>query len=291
MAKYIAFDKTEFESKSDLHEYEYMESIKLFTRHVNTTLHIKQNVRDFNNEDIDKAFELLNTVFQKRYLFNGVINPLLSTNESTSHNIQQLKNEIISLKEENKSLTQQQDSRIEIYRKQIAEHVLLQDDLSGIIDSRSQECNALKQQIDELQQENATLLQKLTQQQKQPVNMQKTVTIEGSTVLKNTGLFINNGDIVYIHASGEVIYDNKGNSVTPKGESWSTEEDPMPTKPHAGLIGKILNPTPICVFYVGEQFKSKKVPEGYLYLGINDKWSKGNQGQFIITITLIRGKK
>lgn len=118
-----------------------------------------------------------------------------------------------------------------------------------------------------------------------PKSREQKVTVRGNQAWTSTGIPVKRGQEISISANGTVIYDDKGNSCGPDGTSWSDtkdKQDPIYTKPHAGLIGRIgLTGTP---FFVGSKYKAKVNIEGPLYLGINDKWYKGNTGQFIATV-------
>ena len=109
--------------------------------------------------------------------------------------------------------------------------------------------------------------------------------IRSNQAWTSTGITVKKGQEISIAATGKIIYDDKGNSCGPDGASWTDtrdKEDPLYTKPHAGLIARVgVTGTP---FFVGSKFKAKMNVEGTLYLGINDAWYKGNSGQFSVTI-------
>ncbi len=134
---------------------------------------------------------------------------------------------------------------------------------------------------------------------KPPKKETKIVKIRGDQAWVNTGLKINPQDTVKIKASGKVYFNKEGQSgVSPSGwplksyvsswpDNWNYCDDPEPGMNHAALIGNVGHPN----FFIGRKltFTGKN---GTLYIGINDCTLKGmykNSGQFIVTITVIRG--
>jgi Zn-dependent metalloprotease len=118
-----------------------------------------------------------------------------------------------------------------------------------------------------------------------PKPKEQKMAIRGNQAWTNTGITVKKGQDISISATGTIIYDNKGSSCSPDGASWSDtkdKEDPIFTKPHGGLIGRLgITGNP---FFIGSKYKARVDTDGVLYLGINDKWYKGNTGQFTITI-------
>jgi|GEM_PF-1291316 len=118
-----------------------------------------------------------------------------------------------------------------------------------------------------------------------PKPREQKVTVRGNQAWTSTGIPLKKGQEISVSASGTITYDDKGNSCGPDGASWSDtkdKEDPIYTKPHGGLIGRIdVTGTP---FFVGSKSKFKVDADGTLYLGINDRWYKGNTGQFTAVI-------
>jgi len=111
------------------------------------------------------------------------------------------------------------------------------------------------------------------------------VIVTGNTQWMDTGMTTSVGEVLIFTTHGTVVYDNKGNSCSPGGASWTDthdREDPLWEWPHAGLIGKIGERG--LPFFIGETYTVKVGNSGTLFLGINDYWYQGNSGEFTVTI-------
>ena len=129
----------------------------------------------------------------------------------------------------------------------------------------------------------------------------KDITIPGDTGLKwvNTGLTVVAGDTVRLSATGEVDVGGSYGSHGPEGTTDFSEQPPgyypLETKMRYGLAGRItlgsgrrFQATQTWVYGEAKEIKVKR--SGMLWLTVNDDAPEGNEGQFAVTITVIKPK-
>lgn len=115
------------------------------------------------------------------------------------------------------------------------------------------------------------------------------VIVPGATSWMDTGIAVAVGDVLTFAAHGDVVYNRRGNACGPEGTSWTDtrdKEDPLWTKPHGGLIGKIGEKGD--PFFIGATYTMTASRSGMLILGVNDFWYQGNTGEFTVTVTVSR---
>lgn len=114
---------------------------------------------------------------------------------------------------------------------------------------------------------------------------ERTVVVPGNTRWLDSGMTVAAGDTLTFTAQGTVVYSPAGYACGPAGTTWSDtrdQKDPIWTRPHAGLIGKIGEIS--SSFFIGERYSFQAESNGKLFLGINDHWHLGNCGKFTVTI-------
>lgn len=100
----------------------------------------------------------------------------------------------------------------------------------------------------------------------------------------DVGVTVRAGQAVYFSASGRVRW-GPGRQDGPAGESGSprNEARPIPSRPAAGLIGRVGEGDEI--FFIGADTGAIRMrSNGRLYLGINDDMLGDNSGTFRVTI-------
>jgi hypothetical protein len=101
----------------------------------------------------------------------------------------------------------------------------------------------------------------------------------------DTGINVRAGDTVYFTPEGTVIW-GPGRQDTAAGEYNSpvNRARPIPSRPAAGLIGRIGN-SMNDVFFIGDERGPFRVHNtGRLYLGINDDYLQDNSGSFRVMV-------
>jgi hypothetical protein len=99
----------------------------------------------------------------------------------------------------------------------------------------------------------------------------------------NTGLFVQQGQMVRFNASGRIVLSGDGNDTAqPAGSGRMAPGAPMGNIPAGALIGRIGNGAP---FAIGNQTQGLPMPNsGQLFLGVNDDNLGDNQGEFRVEI-------
>ena len=129
----------------------------------------------------------------------------------------------------------------------------------------------------------------------------KEITISGDTGLKwvNTGITVAAGDTVRLGATGQVDVGGTWGIHGPEGTTKFSEQPPgyypLETKMRYGLAGRITlgsarkyQPTQTWIY--GEKKEIKATRSGILWLTVNDDAPEGNEGEFKVTITIIKKK-
>ena len=129
----------------------------------------------------------------------------------------------------------------------------------------------------------------------------KEITISGDTGLKwvNTGITVAAGDTVRLGATGQVDVGGTWGIHGPEGTTRFSEQPPgyypLETKMRYGLAGRITLGSarkyqPIQTWIYGEKKEIKATRSGILWLTVNDDAPEGNEGEFKVTITIIKKK-
>ena len=129
----------------------------------------------------------------------------------------------------------------------------------------------------------------------------KEISISGETGLKwvNTGITVAAGDVVRLAASGQVDVGGTWGIHGPEGTTKFSEQPPgyypLESKLRYGLAGRITlgsarkyQPTQTWIY--GEKKEIKATRSGILWLTVNDDAPEGNEGEFKVTITIIKKK-
>jgi hypothetical protein len=130
----------------------------------------------------------------------------------------------------------------------------------------------------------------------------KEITVSGETGLKwvNTGITVGAGDTIKLDAKGEVDVGGTWGIHGPEGTTNFSEQPPgyypLETKLRYGLVAKV---TPAVVkknqstqtWVYGEKKEVIAARAGTLWLTVNDDAPEGNEGEFKVTVTIIKKKK
>jgi len=129
----------------------------------------------------------------------------------------------------------------------------------------------------------------------------KEISISGETGLKwvNTGITVAAGDVVRLAASGQIDVGGTWGIHGPEGTTKFSEQPPgyypLESKLRYGLAGRITlgsarkyQPTQTWIY--GEKKEIKATRSGILWLTVNDDAPEGNEGEFKVTITIIKKK-
>ncbi len=130
----------------------------------------------------------------------------------------------------------------------------------------------------------------------------KDITVSGETGLKwvNTGITVAAGDTVRLDAKGQVDVGGTWGIHGPEGTTNFSGQPPgyypVESKLRYGLAARItlgsarkFEPTQIWIY--GEKKEIKVTRSGILWLTVNDDAPEGNEGEFDVTITIIKKKK
>ena len=125
------------------------------------------------------------------------------------------------------------------------------------------------------------------------------ITVPGDSGLKwlNTNLTVAAGDTVRLEATGEVNVGGSWGIHGPEGTTNFSEQPPgyypLETKMRYGLAGRItlgsgrkFLPTQSWIY--GEKKEIKVTRSGILWLTVNDDAPEGNEGEFDVTITVVK---
>jgi hypothetical protein len=128
------------------------------------------------------------------------------------------------------------------------------------------------------------------------------VIIPGNIDWTDTGIEVEQGAEIVFEADGLITL-QKGNPQAdcgPEGYDLRTVQQPMPDQNLGALIGKIVIAVTVSkdektgeekrdevaeLFYVGRRNRVSMPAKGRLFLGINDRISGDNAGEFKVTIT------
>lgn len=129
----------------------------------------------------------------------------------------------------------------------------------------------------------------------------KVITVPGDAGWVDTGLDVGTGEDLLIRASGEVSL-QRGNPAAacgPIGLDMLTVDQPVPNENFGSLIGKVaqfvasrvdedsggeVRDEIFVLFVIGSE-RTVPVPiKGRLYLGVNEKVTKDNGGQFTVSV-------
>jgi Conserved hypothetical protein (DUF2461) len=115
-------------------------------------------------------------------------------------------------------------------------------------------------------------------------NINRTVTVPSNQLCTNTGINVQQGQVVHFQASGNVsLSQNAGDVGTPAGANSGrlAGNSSMPNVTGGMLIGRVNNGPP---FAIGAQSDVTMPASGRLSLGINDDYVQDNSGNFIVNI-------
>ncbi len=130
----------------------------------------------------------------------------------------------------------------------------------------------------------------------------KEITVSGETGLKwiNTGITVTAGDTVRLEAKGKVDVGGTWGIHGPEGTTNFSEQPPgyypLETKLRYGLAVKI---TPAVVkknqaiqaWVYGDKKEVVATRTGTLWLTVNDDAPEGNEGEFKVTVTIVKKKE
>lgn len=127
----------------------------------------------------------------------------------------------------------------------------------------------------------------------------KEITVPGDTGMKwiNTGITVVSGDTIRLDAKGEVDVGGSWGVHGPEGTTNFSEQPPgyypLETKMRYGVAARITlgsgqkyKVTQSWVY--GEQKEMKVTRSGMLWLTVNDDAPEGNEGEFKVTVTIIK---
>ena len=112
------------------------------------------------------------------------------------------------------------------------------------------------------------------------------VIVSGRSRWTDTGVFVNQGDIINFNAQGEVQLSTGGEDVagTAGARSGRTASNsPLPSTIAGALIGRIGNSAP---FGIGNQRQITAPATGQLFLGVNDDYLQDNSGEFRVRVSV-----
>lgn len=110
------------------------------------------------------------------------------------------------------------------------------------------------------------------------------VSVDSSAEWSDTGVDVRAGQMVYFTATGRVRW-GPNRQDGPAGERNSPRNDqrPIPSRPAAGLIGRVGNSNDF--FFIGDDEGGIRMrSSGRLFLGVNDDYRKDNSGSFRVTV-------
>ncbi len=130
----------------------------------------------------------------------------------------------------------------------------------------------------------------------------KEITISGETGLKwvNTGIIVAAGDTVKLDAKGEVDVGGTWGIHGPEGTTNFSEQPPgyypLESKLRYGLVAKITSAVvkknqSTQTWVYGEKKEAIATRAGTLWLTVNDDAPEGNEGEFKVTVTIIKKKQ
>lgn len=114
----------------------------------------------------------------------------------------------------------------------------------------------------------------------------QTVTVDSKKIWTNTGIDVVKDQQISITASG-LVYANNTVNCGPEGITNRPDWDiycVVKGKPHAGLIMKIGNGTPV---FVGNSYTYSASDNGRIFLGVNDTDVRNNKGEFTVILSII----
>jgi small nuclear ribonucleoprotein (snRNP)-like protein len=115
-------------------------------------------------------------------------------------------------------------------------------------------------------------------------NINRTITVPSNQQWTNTGINVQQGQVVHFQASGRIsLSNNQGDVGGPAGADSGrlAGNSPMPNVTGGMLIGRVNNGPP---FVVGAQSDVTMPDSGRLSLGINDDYVPDNSGNFTVNI-------
>lgn len=121
-------------------------------------------------------------------------------------------------------------------------------------------------------------------------DVHKTVIVPGTVRWTDTGIDIDEGDVVTITASGEVFHSVELNQkVGPDGDpAKKYTSNIVTTSGHGSLIGKVGDEGP--PFQVGTRNTFPSGRSGTFFLGINDAGVDNNRGRFLADVDVRRAE-
>lgn len=112
---------------------------------------------------------------------------------------------------------------------------------------------------------------------------ERELTVVARTPWTDTGITVRQGQTIYFEAKGRVRWGPRRQD-GPEGEDDSPRNPnrPIPSRPAAGLIGRVGDESP---FFIGSDAEGIRVRgSGTLFLGINDDSFEDNSGEFRVTV-------
>jgi hypothetical protein len=114
---------------------------------------------------------------------------------------------------------------------------------------------------------------------------ERDVTVSADTHWNDAGVDVRTGQTVYFSATGRVKWGpDRRDGAAGESNSPRNPARPMPSRPAAGLIGKVGNSSSEYFFIGDEKGPVRMRAAGRLYLGINDDFLGDNQGNFRVTV-------
>lgn len=112
------------------------------------------------------------------------------------------------------------------------------------------------------------------------------VVVDSRSRWIDTGVFVNQGDVITLNSQGEVQLSTGGDDVATTAGSRSGRtagNAPLPSALAGALIGRIGNSAP---FGVGNQRQITAPATGQLFLGVNDDYLQDNSGEFRVRVSV-----
>jgi hypothetical protein len=110
------------------------------------------------------------------------------------------------------------------------------------------------------------------------------ITVSGQQQWTPTGIYVQRGQIVTFHSSGQIQLSADSNDVATVNGATSQRyapRAPLPRTLAGALIGKVGNGRP---FGIGSQTSVPMPASGQLFLGVNDDGLSDNQGEFQVDV-------
>ena len=117
---------------------------------------------------------------------------------------------------------------------------------------------------------------------------ERDINVDARRQWTDTGINVRAGDTIYFTPAGTIIW-GPGRQDTAAGENNSpvNRNRPIPSRPAAGLIGRVGN-SMNDVFFIGDERGPFRVHNtGRLFLGVNDDYFQDNSGSFRVAVEVL----